>query len=279
MIDFKTIDSWKTWINLVVFWCIHGNETCWFYAISNILKMFEIWKIKLLSWKVTFVPIANKKAFELWKRYVDVNLNRVFKKHEKPQNYEEKIADELTDFIDKNDVLLDIHSTSSKSDPFVFLDYNDNNNNFLAKSCWLKNIVIWWPEIYWETESSDSCSYVHSLWKTWVTIECWSHFDISSVKVWENSILGVLSAYNMIDFNIESLNDFNEIKVNEFITKKSEWKMLKDFNHMDIMKSWDIIAVYDDWTQIKAPYDGYILLPFKEALVWDEWFYFWEKIK
>jgi uncharacterized protein len=81
------------------------------------------------------VPIANPSAFNLKKRYVDVNLNRVFKHHENPKNYEEILANELVKLVDENDILLDLHSTHSDDEPFVFLDYKDEKNTFLAKSC------------------------------------------------------------------------------------------------------------------------------------------------
>jgi hypothetical protein len=45
------------------------------------------------------------------------------------------LANELVQFVEKNDILLDIHSTHSDDKPFVFLDYNDEKNTFLAKSC------------------------------------------------------------------------------------------------------------------------------------------------
>jgi succinylglutamate desuccinylase len=69
------------------------------------------------------------------KRYVDVDLNRVFKKHDFPTLYEHKLANELTTIIDENDVLLDLHSTHSDDEPFVFLDFNDEKNRFLAEAC------------------------------------------------------------------------------------------------------------------------------------------------
>lgn len=275
MIDYKIIDSWINWINLLIFWCIHWNETCWFFAISEILKMFEKWDLKLLKWKITFVPISNPKAFQLKKRYIDVNLNRVFKFHLNPKNYEELLANELIKFLDKNDILIDIHSSHSDDKPFVFLDYNDEKNTFLAKSCWVKDILVWWPEIYKNTSYSDTCLYAHNLWKVWITLECWNHFDEKSNKVWINAILRVLNSYWMIDYKIEKVLDFNEIKVKEFIKKEFEWKLTKDFNHMDFVKKWEIIAEYIDGEIILAPYDCFILLPFKDASIWDEWFYLW----
>jgi hypothetical protein len=46
-------------------------------------------------------------------RYVEKNLNRVIVKHKNPKLYEEKLANTLIKYIEKNDYILDIHSIKS----------------------------------------------------------------------------------------------------------------------------------------------------------------------
>ena len=219
--------------NILILWCVHWNEICWQKAIDEIISLFNEKKLNVISGTVTFIPIANPKAFQENKRYIDVNLNRVFTKHENPKNYEENLANELTNFIDKSDILLDIHSTHSDDEPFVFLDYDDEENNLLAKSCLLENIVVWWPEIYKNTQNWDSCSYTHFKNKIWVTMECWNHNSPKSVEIWKKAIINILATYKIIDKIPENLTNFNKIKVESFIIKEFEWVLTKNYNHLD----------------------------------------------
>ena len=276
MIETIVYDSQKPWKNILIFWCVHWNETCWEKAINKVISMFENKIISLKSWKITFVPIANPKAFLENKRYIDVNLNRVFKKTSNPKNYEEKIANYLCELIDKNDILLDIHSTHSDDKPFVFLDYLDEKNTLLAKSCLVENIVVWWPEIYQNTTSSDSCAYAKSQNKVWVTLECWNHNKKESIEVWVKAILNILKTYEIIDKEAENLEKFNMIKVLKYITKTANWELTKNYNHLDKLQKDEIIWTYENGEKIVSNNNQYILLPFKDAQIWDEWFYLGE---
>lgn len=275
MINKIIINSQIDWLNLVVFWCIHWNEICWKKAILSVVEMFNSWWLKLKSWKITFVPVSNIEANIQNKRYVDIDLNRVFKKHEVPTIYEHKLANELTTIIDENDVLLDLHSSHTDDEPFVFLDYTDEKNNFLAKSCWLKNIIVWWPELYSEDKSSDTCGYINSKWKIWVTVECWNHEKQSSVDIAKDCILNVLKSYDMIDWNLKIQYNYNKILLKEYIIKSKKWEFVKVFNHLDKVKKWEKIVIYENKKELLAPYDWFIIMPNPYVEIWGEWFYLW----
>lgn len=270
------ITSEIPWIHILFFGAIHGNEVCWPKALNQIIQDFESHKIELKSGKVTFVPICNNMAYNQWKRYIDVNLNRVIEKHENPSNYEENLANILTGFIDDCDILLDIHSTHSDDAPFVFLDSHYGHNVKLAKWLWVENIVVWWAQMYAGTHSPTTQFYANKNKKSWVTIECGNHNHTDSVAVAKNAILNTLMNFGLIDWKPQILENFNEITVQEFVIKQKEWKFIKEWNHLDFAHKWDIVAVYDDWEEVTMPYDWYILLPFSQAKIWDEWIYFWK---
>lgn len=277
MINSIVFDSFIDWPKLLILWCIHWNEICSIKAIEKVIKLFENKEFILKNWKVTFIPISNPKAFEENKRYIDINLNRIIKKHKSPVLYEEFLANYITDFIDKNDILLDIHSSHSDDEEFVFLDYNTKDNTLLSKACGIKNIIKWWPEIYENTQASDTCKYANDTKKLWVLIECWNHYKKESENVAYNTIINILSYFQMIDKKIYFLEKYNFVTVKKFIIKEKSWNLYKKFNNLDFLKLGDIIALYDDWSFIKAEKDCYIILPFFEANIWDEWFYIWEK--
>lgn len=121
-IEYTSLNPGKT---LLFFGAIHGNETCGPQALTEIMQEIDQGDIVLKNGKIIFVPVCNPLAFEQGKRFVDVNLNRIFKKHGEPVLYEEKIANILCDCFDGVDILVDIHSIHSDGKPFAFQDYAD----------------------------------------------------------------------------------------------------------------------------------------------------------
>ena len=80
---------------LLVLGAVHGNETCGPRAIEKVLADFEADKLKLLRGNVTFVPITNPLAYQRGKREGDRNLNRNLRPTDKPQDFEDRIANAL----------------------------------------------------------------------------------------------------------------------------------------------------------------------------------------
>ncbi len=278
MIKTKNFNTNNKWPNILLIWAIHWNEKCWTKAINSIIKKIENNEIQIQKWNVTFIPIANQKAFDKEKRYIDINLNRVIKKHKKEDLYEQKLANEIIKIINKNNIVIDLHSSHTDDEEFIFLDYQDNKNKELAESCRIKNIITWWPELYKSTDESDTCKYAHEKWKIAITVECWNHFKEESVKIAENVIINVLSKYWIINNNIETNKIiYNKVNADFYIKKKKEWKLLKNYKHLQKVQKWEIIAEYEDWEKIISDKEYYILLPFYDAKIWDEWFYLWSK--
>lgn len=144
MIKSIKIQSGTNWPKLLILWAIHWDEFCWTKAIEKIILDFKNKKFQLIKWSITFIPICNPKAYKKNKRYCEVNLNRVFKKHKNSQLYEEKLANILTEYVDNTDYILDIHSMWSSWLPFVFQDFVDKQTTSIAKSLDIEFIVKWW---------------------------------------------------------------------------------------------------------------------------------------
>jgi succinylglutamate desuccinylase len=92
-------------MNIILNIGTHGDEKIGF-AIAK-----ELEKLKLIKRNFT-VQIANKKACELNKRYVDQDLNRSFPGKQNG-NHEQKLAYTLSPIIKSADIVIDIHSTTS----------------------------------------------------------------------------------------------------------------------------------------------------------------------
>ncbi|MEW6248984.1 MAG: succinylglutamate desuccinylase/aspartoacylase family protein [Nitrospirota bacterium] len=63
--------------------------------------------------------VANPKAACLFKRFIDKDLNKSFGSD--GNSYEEKRAKELLKIIPQNEIVIDFHTMSAKSDPFVII--------------------------------------------------------------------------------------------------------------------------------------------------------------
>lgn len=123
---------------------IHGNENAGVKASKNILKRLKNDKIPVEG-NIYFI-YGNSRALKLKKRYIDVDLNRIWcidninkiKKSEKDElNSEEQEQLEiylLIKEIIKNhsgkSYFIDLHTTSSKTFPFITISDSLNNRKF-----------------------------------------------------------------------------------------------------------------------------------------------------
>lgn len=83
----------------------HGDEKIG-YAVAREIKELNI------NENTLSIQMANERAFELNKRYIDQDLNRSFP-GKKQGNYEERLAYKLSPMIKSADIVIDIHSTTS----------------------------------------------------------------------------------------------------------------------------------------------------------------------
>lgn len=84
----------------------HGDERIGLKVAKEVQK-FSLHDGELL------VHIANKKAFEAGKRFIDQDLNRSFP-GKKNGNYEERLAYRISPLVKSADIVIDIHSTKTE---------------------------------------------------------------------------------------------------------------------------------------------------------------------
>lgn len=88
--------------------CTHGSER----VGLKVAKFFS--KLKIENGTL-IINIANTKAVEMRKRFVDSDLNRVFP-GKKNGNHEERLAYQMVNFIQSFDCVIDVHSTETGVD-------------------------------------------------------------------------------------------------------------------------------------------------------------------
>lgn len=265
--------SWKPWAKILFLWAIHGDETCWYYAITKLIDKINSKELTPLKWEIQAVPLCNPQWFEQNKRYLNVNLNRVIKKTPHPELYEEFLANEICSFIQEADIIIDIHSFSSEGPPFIFEDVPDMHEVALAAG--IGDIITGRPQMYSACDSSDSIGYAYTMGKKWILLECWINGSQESIDLAYKWIVNILRHYEMIEVQNSIENkQYQHIRAHQIFFKSKEWSLIKARKHLDPVKKWEIIATYTDWETLSFENDWYILLPFVWAQIWDERFYF-----
>lgn len=277
MLKKYTFKSEQSGYNVLFLGAIHGNEPAGTKAVYMVLEKFASKALTPLKGSVSFIPICNPKAFEQNVRQIDENLNRIIKKYDKPQTYEQQLANELVDHIKEADIIIDLHSTFCQlAQPFIFSDYPNELADKISSALNIKYIIKGWPEIYSNNSdiqdySTGACAQAYG--KTCLTVECGNHQSESSVETAYYTIMSTLLCLNILQ-GYPSLPVKQEyIYMDSIFIKTKEGKLTKEFNHLDKVKAGETLAIYNDNTSIICPKDAYILLPKANAPINSEWFY------
>lgn len=265
--------------HLLVFGAIHGNEACGAHATRKAIKLFQSGQWNLNCGTITFLPVCNPDAFKEGVREVSVNLNRVIKKHDNPQNYEEGLASSIAHLIERCDYLLDIHSYHTDGSPFVFQDYEDDKTKSFARSLGVNHIIRGWNQMFAtvsDDEVSDTVTFAHTLGKIGAVIECGNHDNPENTSVALTAIKNALGHLMMIDEECptRAVDECSVITGRKVVYKNKAGALTKNWKNLDYIKEGECIATYDDGSEELAPHSGVIILPYPEAKLGDEWFYY-----
>lgn len=278
MIEKYEFESGKDGKKLLVLAAIHGNETAGTNALKRVLQEIKEGKLVLKSGKLTVVPVCNPEAYRRDVRQIDENLNRVMTLHKVPTTYEQKLANEICPLIKDCDVMLDLHSTHCEGDvPFAFCDYPDDNNLKLIAGLEVDYVLEGWPDIYdgqgeIEDFSTERCAHTYA--KSGTTVECGYHKSAAAVELAYSAIINTLAQFEMIDAHKPVVRHKTHILLKNYVVKKREGQLCKNYKHLDAVAKGEELARYDDGEVLKAPADGFILLPNLQAEIGAEWYYF-----
>lgn len=272
----------KTGPALLVFGAVHGNEKCGTQAIKRVIAEIKSGKLVLQKGSVTFVPIANPVAYAKNVRYVEENLNRIFCRTKKPRSLEARLANELATYIDACDVFLDIHSTTAKGVPFIYLDYPTARNRAFAKILGPKTAVTGWPELYKNLDKKhlafDTTTYAAKQGKCCLLIECGQHDAPSSPTVAYRAIMNSLRHLDLIKGKPKP-NKCTEVHMSAaYFRQSAQDHLAGKWKHLDKIHKGDPMIIKADGKVMAAPYDAYIIMPKATAGVGDDWIYLGKKI-
>ncbi len=294
---------------LIVLGAVHGNEKCGTHAIRRILDEIDSGAITLASGCATFVPVTNPLAFIRGERAGDRNLNRNLFPKSAPADFEDRLANRLCPLLARHDVLLDLHSTRGRTEPFALVGPRDNTGAIepfahstkereLARRLGVHRFVEGWLATYARgverrlregnsgAANADArygvgtTEYMRSVGGYSITLECGQHEDPSAVDVAYRAIRNTLAFLGLVrEPAPEAVSSYEALRIREVFDRGHALdRFAREWASFDPLARGDVIAYRKDGAALKAEADGRILFPDVGALPGNEWFYVAETV-
>jgi predicted deacylase len=287
-ITYHALQPGKT---LAVLGAVHGNERCGAAAVARLTADLDSGAVVLKQGTLALIPVTNPKAYEQGVRFVERNLNRYLYPKESKQHYEDHLDPIVCAFLDRADVLLDLHSYTSQGGPFVFLGGSEPEEIRFARALGVRDFVYGWAEAYGgggkggDRESQGTTEYARLTGTVAATLECGQHLNPDGADVGYRAILRSLLHYDMLDpacpaalaLKSEPGTPPEEqrcVKMKSVFYSEQGAVLAKPWRHFDFVAKGEPMALLSGGRVLAAPEDGYIILPKQNAGDGDEWFYF-----
>ncbi len=265
--------------HVLVFGAIHGDEVCGPRALPTVIEALKDGTYPLKKGKVTIIPVCNLQAHENDTRYVDVNLNRVFAYTDQPSTLEAEYANTLIPFIEQADYLIDLHSTDAGGGAFVFDDQETEMSGKITDILPLPYILMGWDALYPGDCGISTISASDKYNCTGVCIENGQHKDPAAIETARQSVLSILNFLGVIDADINQIEPGKRLLMTEVLYRKDMGaRFTKTWQNFDKITEGEVIGTCPEYGEVKAPYDGYMIMPKDTAPVGEEWLYFAKEV-
>jgi len=257
---------------LLVTVCIHGDEVCGLVAVNQLLQEgFFKHGFDNKNVRVTIL-LGNPRAVMENRRFIDVNLNRMFTPQYCDQQgaphvhdpYERSRLEEIIPEMHKCDSYLDIHSTSAPTIPFAIVPPGAKSET-LAKKFPVKFIL----HNVMKVISGTSIDYVKQLNKPAICVECGQHRSEEAIRVAKETIRAFVTGTPADYFPKQVLY------VDKSIILKAGFQFKKKCQAFDYVNCNDLVAS-DNGGEIRCPYKqgAFLIMPIgnptlgEEAWLW-----------
>lgn len=294
--------------SLIVTGAVHGNETCGTRGIERVLGEIQRGELEILRGRVTLVPICNPLAYKQGQRMGDRNLNRRLQPTAAPQDYEDRIANQLCPLLAAHEVLLDLHSFRGPGQPFVLCGPIDNNGSLepfareaeevaLARHLGVGRVVEGWMTAYADgiarrkarAAAGDALAaaaiedpvygvgtteYMRSQGGYAVTLECGQHEDPRAPDVAAHAIRMTLGLLQLADVPLQTPQPMEALKLTTVVDRHAPGdQFIHPWSSFDRVGAGELLALRADGTEVRAPQAGFIVFPDVNAKPGHEWFY------
>jgi len=276
--------------------CMHGDEICGMIAANRLIQegFFDSYFSKKgAQTKRLTIIVANPKGVQANKRFIDVNLNRIFHERrlrrtstagllEMPKDllYNDKVIKEqyevtrvqvLADEIAECDEYIDIHSTSAKSYPFA-LPALDADSEAFARSFAVDFVI----EQLVKSVRGTSIGWAHALNKKAVCFECGQHEDPNTTEIAKKLIMRFVT--EILDGTAGTVLT---CRSNEVIRKGFRWnRKAGPPKAFEKVQPNELLAYDEEVGDIKCnnPRGAYIIMPTANPILGEE-AWFWGDLK
>jgi len=260
-------------IKKLILICVHGNEQCGMRAFNQMLEDGWVHKINssLKEKKQRIrVILCNPKGVIENKRFIDLNLNRIFRSPFLEESYDMfgKPPYELmrlryiADAIQWCDYLIDIHSTSAETPPFALCTDNPRSEKY-ASTFPVEYVIKDLSQLV--NGTTLECAKARS--KIGVSVECGQHESPHSIEI-------------AMDVIKKFVTDVGEPSHNVVLCERSQM-VKKGFHYVKQVKAFqkveykEVIAK-DDSGPISCPFTegAIVIMPTSKPVIGEEaWFW------
>lgn len=158
----------------------HGDEPCGVVAVKRLHEELTQGTLSVNSGELTLI-LGNLDAMQANRRFIEQNLNRLFKdNHQEALTSEVQRAETLKPLLANIDFLLDLHSTSKPSSPFIMCERPSTE---LARSISIERVMLGWAGLDNSSVSGDTETWACRHGAQALTVECGQHTDPDSIFV------------------------------------------------------------------------------------------------
>jgi predicted deacylase len=277
---------------LAVMGAVHGNERCGADAITRLIADLDSGAAALKRGTLQLMPVANPRAYQQGVRFIERNLNRYLYPKETKRHYEDYLDPIMCAFLDKADMLLDLHSYTSQGGPFVFLGGAHPDEVHYARALGVRDFVYGWEEAYGggggkgnDKESQGTTEYARLKGALALTLECGQHLNADAADAGYAAILRALLHFDMLepgcpaalslkDGKVTSPDEQRCVKMKSVYYREQDAVLARPWRHFDFVAKGEPMALLSGGGILAAPEDGHVILPKTNVGVGDEWFYF-----
>jgi len=250
--------------------CLHGNEICGLLAANELLREgFFTNGIDNKNLSV-IIMIGNPRAVMENKRYIDVNLNRMFV----PEYCDTKRADshaddphelsrlgEILQEMHECDAYLDIHSTSSPSVPFAIIPPGEMSETLAKKfpvEFVLHNVI--------QAIRGTSMDYMKQLNKPAVCVECGQHCSEQAIQIAKETICAFITG-----ISAQPAIPKRVLYVSRSVILREGFKFKKPAMAFDYVHPNELVAS-DNRGEIRCPYKqgAFLIMPVNNPILGEE---------
>ncbi len=310
-LSFRSWDTLRPGPRLIVLGGVHGDETCGTRALEALEAEIDAGALVLERGVLTLVPRANPLACAQGTRAGERNLNRSFvpRPAESRQDYEDHVVAALAPVLAAHDVLLDLHSATSDTVPFVMIELAEpdgvpfrhaEHEAALAGALGLDVVVEGWQDVYEarleehaeragvpvtpedRAVGTGTNEYLRERGGWALTVECGGHDDPEAfavaLTVTRRALahLGLVAAPQGPHATAPAAPGAapRVLRTAVVVDKEDQAdRFVRPWQPFEPVRTGDLIGVRADGTEVRASVDGAIMFPDDDADPGEEWFY------